>query len=71
MVLELLETVNGICSLILVWVFILVGLRIMFIYRKQKQRVYIFIGLTLICLGSPWYSSSTSFIISFLNKNEL
>ena len=69
MALELLEMVNGIFSIILVGVFSLVGARIMYIYRKQKQRVYLFVGFTLIGLGSPWYSSSVSFIVSFFNND--
>ena len=70
MVLELLEIVNGTFSIILVCVFALVGLRIMFIYRRQKQRVYLFVGFTLIGLGSPWLSSSVSFIVSFFNNDQ-
>ena len=70
MVLELLELVNGIFSITLVCVFTLVGGRIMFIYRRQKQRVYIFVGFTLMGLGSPWYSSSVSFIVSFFNNYQ-
>lgn len=70
MVLELLEMANGIFSIILVSVFTLVGIRIMLIYRRQKSRVYLFVGFTLMGLGSPWYSSSASFIISFFNNDQ-
>ncbi len=61
---------NGIFSIILVSVFTLVGIRIMLIYRRQKSRVYLFVGFTLMGLGSPWYSSSTSFILSFFNNDQ-
>lgn len=70
MVLELLEIANGIFSIILVSVFTLVGIRIMLIYRRQKSRVYLFVGFTLMGLGSPWYSSSASYIISFFNNDQ-
>ena len=65
-----LEMVNGIFSIILVCVFALVGGRIMLIYRRQKQRVFLYIGLTLVGLGSPWYPSSVSFIISYFNNGQ-
>ncbi len=70
MALEFLEMANGIFSIILVTVFSLVGIRIMLIYRRQKSRVYLFVGFTLMGLGSPWYSSSTSFIMSFFNNDQ-
>lgn len=65
-----LEIVNGIFSIIIVCIFTLVGLKIAKIYSKSKEKVYILVGLTWVLLASPWYSSSTSFIVALFNYGQ-
>jgi hypothetical protein len=67
MALEALDYVNGIFSVILVIIFILVGLRIALRYRVMKESSYLFVGLCWILMGESWYPSSTSFIIALFN----
>jgi hypothetical protein len=67
MALEALDYVNGIFSVILVIIFILVGLRIALRYRVMKESSYLFVGLCWVLMGESWYPSSISFIIALFN----
>ena len=65
-----LEISNGIFSIVIVIIFTLVGLNIMLVYRKQKDRIYLFMGLTWLLLGEPWWGSATSFIVALFNNGQ-
>ena len=67
MALEPLDYLNGIFSVILVIIFILVGLRIALRYREMKEKTYLFVGVCWMLMGESWYPSSTSFIIALFN----
>ncbi|MCK4380468.1 MAG: hypothetical protein KAW51_04960, partial [Candidatus Lokiarchaeota archaeon] len=64
---SLLDTINGVCSLIFVAISLLVGFIILSRYFKYKERIYFFVGMTWILLSCPWWSSSLSFLVALSN----
>ena len=62
MILNTIEFMNGLFSLIFITISILVGIRISLKYWKNKERVYILVGLTWIGMVTPWIPSSLSFL---------
>jgi hypothetical protein len=60
------EFLNGIFSVIIVVVFILVGLLTVSKYPKTKNRTYFWWGIGLLGLGLPWSGSSISFLMIVL-----
>ena len=67
MSLSLLDTVNGVCSLIFVSISLLVGFIILSRYFKYKERIYLMVGATWILISCPWWSSSLSFLVALSN----
>ena len=61
MVLEEIETVNGITATVFVFLSILVGVGIIIKYFRFKKRVFLFFGLTWILIVSPWYPIVVSY----------
>ena len=62
MTLETIDIINGILLLFIITISIIVGLKIISLYFKNMEKVYIFAGLTWIFLVCPWYPHSTAFI---------
>ncbi len=69
--LTLTEILNGIFSVIIVLVFILVGLLTVLKYRKVKNHIYIWWGIGLLGLGLPWSGGGLSFLIILLTGTAL
>lgn len=67
MSLDLLNTVNGVFSLIFVVISIMVGLIILSRYYRYKERVYLYVGTTWMFISSSWWSSSISFLVALGN----
>ncbi|MFX1592548.1 MAG: hypothetical protein ACFFCL_07640, partial [Promethearchaeota archaeon] len=67
MSLNLLDTVNGVFSLIFVVISIMVGLIILSRYYRYKERVYLYVGTTWMFISSSWWSSSISFLVALGN----
>ena len=67
MSLSLLDTVDGVCSLIFVAISLLVGFIILSKYVKYKERIYLMVGATWILISCPWWSSSLSFLVALFN----
>ena len=67
MALTTLQFVNGLSSLILVIIFIIVGITIALKYRKTKERTYILFGLTWIGVVEAYVAVSVSFIVALYN----
>ncbi len=67
MSLNLLDTINGVCSLIFVAISLLVGFIILSRYFKYKERIYLMVGATWILISCPWWSSSLSFLVALSN----
>lgn len=67
MSLSLLDTLNGVFSLIFVVISLLVGFIILSRYFKYKERIYFLVGATWLLIGCPWWSSSLSFLVALSN----
>ncbi len=65
-----LEFMNGMLTSIMVFVFIIVGIRIILRYFKAKERIYLFVGLTWILMIEAWYSMTLSFLIILLTNGD-
>ena len=63
MTLETIDIFNGILLIFILAISVIVGLKIISLYFKNKEKVYIFAGLTWIFLVCPWYPHVTSFIL--------
>jgi len=59
---------NGISSLIFVIICIIVGALILRNYFKFGNRDFLYVGVAWIGLGSPWWSSSLSFLVALFNE---
>ena len=68
MSLSLLDTVNGVFSLIFVMISLLIGVIILSRFFKFKERIYFFVGATWIFISEPWWPSSVSFLAVLINR---
>ena len=57
----------GIFAIILVVIYIIVGITIALKYRENKDKTYLYFGLTWIGMVEAWYAVSISFIIYLFN----
>jgi len=64
MTLALIDIINGILLLIIITISIFVAVKIISLYFKKKERVYLYSGATWIALVSPWYAHCTAFIVT-------
>jgi len=64
MTLALIDIINGILLLIIITISICVAVRLISLYFKKKERVYLYSGITWIALVSPWYAHCTAFIVT-------
>jgi hypothetical protein len=62
------EFLQGIFTLIFVFISIILGLKICLKYAKYKRRELYLAGMTLILMVAPYYSSVTDFIMILLFK---
>jgi hypothetical protein len=68
MVLTLLEIVMATFSIIIIFIFAIVGIRVALSYKKTKERVYILVGLTWIGIIEAWIPSAIV-LIGYLMGN--
>lgn len=66
-----LEMLHGCCSTLLVVVSLLVGLRILLKYFKNKRRELITVGFSWMFIASPWFGNSISFLLYILTDTRL
>lgn len=65
---EQIDYVNGTFSLIFVSISIIVGISLILKYFKNKEKIFIFVGLTWIFIAEPWFPSSFAFICYLLTN---
>ncbi|TXT61659.1 MAG: conserved membrane protein of unknown function [Promethearchaeota archaeon] len=65
------EFINGLFSTIYVIFASIIGLYIATRYLKYKSKMFLYMGLTLIFLGCPWWPSSSSFILGLVTGEGL
>ncbi len=70
-VLEPLEILNGIFSLIFVIITNVVGMIIASKYFKLKQREFLLVGISWMGICSPWWPSSISFLLVLISGRGL
>ena len=66
MVLNEIEIFDGILTLIYVIIGLFVGLLIILKYIKIKNRLFLFVGFSLVGLASTWYAKVVSFVRSLI-----
>jgi len=71
MALEPIEIANGIFSIIIVSISILMSVLVLLKYKKYKQKTFLYVASTSTTLFSPWWSSSLSFLIALFNSEGL
>ena len=71
MILNEIEFLNGLLSLIYSLITLLLGLLIASKYRKHKQTSLLYIGFAISAFAMPWYPSSISFLMIILTGNGL
>jgi len=69
--LEAFDIANGIVLIIFCVISIFVGLRLISKYFKYKKRELFLVGLTWICMVSPWYPATISFLMYLFTKRIL
>jgi len=57
----------GIFAILLVSIYVFVGIIIALKYRENKDKTYIYFGLTWMTMIEAWYAASVSFIIYLFN----
>ncbi|MFX1574902.1 MAG: hypothetical protein ACFFB0_19365 [Promethearchaeota archaeon] len=62
-----LDYVNGIFSMIFVFISIIVGVIILSKYFRYRERTYLYIGSTWMFLSSSWWPSCISFLVALNN----
>ncbi len=65
------EILNGTLGWIYVIISILVGIKLISNYFKEKNNIYIYVGLTWIGLSTLWLAASISFLSAILTGNGL
>lgn len=71
MALEPIEIANGIFSIIIVSISILMSILVLLKYKKYRQKTFLYLASTVITLFSPWWPSSLSFLIALFNNEGL
>ena len=71
MILEPIDFITGLFSLILVIVCVSVGVSILSKYRKYNNRIFITAGLASCGLYIGWYSSAISFVLFVITGSVL
>ncbi|MHA2008803.1 MAG: hypothetical protein ACXABO_10055 [Promethearchaeota archaeon] len=61
------DIINGIFSVIFVFISLFLGALILTKYFKYKEKIYFLVGITWILISEPWWPSSLSFLISLSN----
>ncbi|MHA1756300.1 MAG: hypothetical protein ACTSVV_05990, partial [Promethearchaeota archaeon] len=57
------EIINGLLSTFVVILSVFIGIKISYKYKTNKDKTFLFFGLTWILLVEPWYPSMISFLL--------
>jgi len=71
LVLELVDFLQGLFSLLFVIISLILGFKILSKYFKYKSKLYILVGLSWIGVANPWFPDSISFIMNLLIEQSL
>jgi hypothetical protein len=71
MALSILDYLNGLFSLLLVLISVIVAIQILSKYFRYKEKAFIYVGLTWIGVITPWFPSSIGFIYYLITLQPL
>lgn len=71
MVLEVVDFLQGLFSLLFVIISLILGFKILSKYFKYKSKLYILVGLSWIGVANPWFPDSISFIMNLIIEQSL
>jgi hypothetical protein len=63
--------INGLFSILLIIVFVIVGLKILLKYREYKKRIFFLTGLAWIGISEPWWPSAIGFLMVLFTGSGL
>ena len=64
------DIMNGTFSLIFIIISVAVGIRITLSYKKQKDSLYLIVGICWILMTESWYPSAISFLIALFTGGD-
>ncbi|MFX1496107.1 MAG: hypothetical protein ACFFBH_01135 [Promethearchaeota archaeon] len=71
MVLQLVDYLQGLFSLIFVIISLVIGFTILSKYSKYKSRLYVLVGISWIGVANPWFPDSISFLMNLFWHESL
>lgn len=71
MVLQLVDYLQGLFSLIFVIISLIIGFTILSKYSKYKSRLYVLVGISWIGVANPWFPDSISFLMNLIWQQSL
>ncbi len=71
LVLEVVDFLQGLFSLIFVVISLILGFTILSKYSKYKSNLYILVGISWIGVANPWFPDSISFIMNLVVQQSL
>jgi hypothetical protein len=61
--------INGLFSIFLIIVFVIVGLKILLKYREYKEKIFFLTGIAWIGISEPWWPSAIGFLMVLFTGN--
>ena len=71
LVLEVVDFLQGLFSLLFVIISLILGFTILTKYFKYKSKLYILVGLSWIGVANPWFPDSISFLMNLIIEQSL
>lgn len=71
MALSVIVILNGLFSILLIIVFLIVGFKIISKYREKNNSMFLLIGFAWIGISEPWWPSAINFLIILFNGKGL
>ena len=71
MVLEVVDFLQGLFSLLFVIISLVLGFTILTKFFKYKSKLYILVGLSWIGVANPWFPDSISFLMNIIIEQSL
>ena len=62
---------NGLFSILVIIVFLVVGLKILLKYREYKQKIFFLTGFAWIGISEPWWPSAVGFLLVLITGTSL
>ena len=63
--------INGLFSILLIVVFVVVGFKILLKYKEYKKKIFFLTGIAWIGISEPWWPSATGFLMVLITGGGL